>query len=83
MSLRLTWGTSYCGRFCRLLRDLHNVLGLWLVFIVLWAVTGIYFAFPDAFNALSDSFRDGEQETSMSLFIQHAVAWTVRLHFGR
>jgi uncharacterized iron-regulated membrane protein len=52
----------------RLLWDLHNVLGFWLLLLILmWAVTGIYFAFPASFNALDDD----------------AIAWLVRLHFGR
>jgi uncharacterized iron-regulated membrane protein len=52
----------------RLLRDLHSMLGFWLfLLIVLWAVTGIYFAFPGAFSLLSDDL----------------IAWAVRLHFGR
>jgi uncharacterized iron-regulated membrane protein len=52
----------------RLLWDLHSVLGFWLLLLVLmWAVTGVYFAFPDTFNALGDN----------------VIAGLVRLHFGR
>jgi len=48
--------------------DLHNMLGFWLfLFVALWAITGIYFAFPDLFSAMSDE----------------VVASMVRLHFGR
>jgi uncharacterized iron-regulated membrane protein len=60
----------------RLAWELHNMLGFWtFLFILLWALTGIYFAFPDLFS--SDS------ETSTSLLIQDAIATVVRLHFGR
>jgi uncharacterized iron-regulated membrane protein len=52
----------------RFIWDLHNVLGFWLMLLVLmWALTGIYFAFPAVFNALTDDW----------------IEWLVRLHFGR
>ncbi len=52
----------------RLLRDLHTVPGMWLLpLILLWCVTGLYFAYPALFNDLTDD----------------AIAWVVRLHFGR
>jgi uncharacterized iron-regulated membrane protein len=52
----------------RFIWDLHSVLGFWLLLLILmWSVTGIYFAFPAAFDALGDD----------------AIAWLVRLHFGR
>jgi uncharacterized iron-regulated membrane protein len=52
----------------RFIWDLHSVLGFWLLLLILmWSVTGIYFAFPAAFDALGDD----------------AIAWLVQLHFGR
>jgi|ERR1700733_9608508 uncharacterized iron-regulated membrane protein len=52
----------------RFIWDLHSMLGFWLLLLILmWSVTGIYFAFPAAFDALGDD----------------AIAWLVRLHFGR
>jgi uncharacterized iron-regulated membrane protein len=78
MSLRRGVG----GR--RLTLDLHNMLGFWMsLLIFVWAVGGIYFAFPDLFNALADSFKVGEEETAASLFVQDALAVLSRLHFGR
>jgi hypothetical protein len=39
----------------RFVRDLHGALGVWSVLLVLlWAVTGIYFAFPGPFDSLAD-----------------------------
>ena len=65
----------------RLLRDLHSAMGFWLILLVLlWAVTGIYFAFPEPFNALAQMFVDAGVP---SLTIDDAIAWVVRLHFGR
>ena len=52
----------------RFIWDLHSVLGFWLLLLILlWALSGIYFAFPGRFDALSDT----------------ATEWLVRLHFGR
>jgi uncharacterized iron-regulated membrane protein len=52
----------------RFVLDLHNMLGFWLfLFVVLWALTGIYFGFPLLFQSLGDE----------------TIAFLVRLHFGR
>jgi uncharacterized iron-regulated membrane protein len=68
----------------RLTLDLHNMLGFWLfVFVMLWALGGIYFGFPDVFNALADTFKSGDQETPASLAMQESYAVLARLHFGR
>ena len=68
----------------RFVRQLHSVLGFWFfLMILLWAATGIYFAFPGPFNAMVDSFTAGGVETSASRFAEDAIAWLVRAHFGR
>jgi uncharacterized iron-regulated membrane protein len=68
----------------RFVFDLHNMLGFWLfLFVLVWALTGIYFAFPDLFNSFADSLKAGEEETGSSLFVQDALAVLTRLHFGR
>ncbi len=78
MSLRRGVG----GR--RFTLDLHNMLGFWLfVFVFVWALGGVYFGFPDVFNALADAFKEGEEETAASLAMQEGFAVLARLHFGR
>jgi uncharacterized iron-regulated membrane protein len=68
----------------RFLRELHNTLGFWaFLLILLWALTGIYFAFPDAVNMLTEWLQDGDAETAASVFVQDAIAELSRLHFGR
>jgi uncharacterized iron-regulated membrane protein len=58
----------------RFVWDLHSALGFWLLLlIVMWSATAIYFAFPGPFLALSD----------FSPFVDAAIVWLVRLHFGR
>jgi uncharacterized iron-regulated membrane protein len=65
----------------RLVRDLHGAMGIWLLLSVLfWAITGIYFAFPEPFNDLTDIIV---KAGASSLAVDDAVAWIVRLHFGR
>jgi len=78
MSLRRGVG----GR--RFTLDLHNMLGFWMfVLIFIWALGGIYFAFPEPFNSLADMLLKGGEETAGSLFVQDALAVLARLHFGR
>jgi len=63
---RMSLRRGVSGR--RFIFDLHHMLGFWLfLFVALWAITGIYFAFPDLFVAVSDE----------------VIAPLVRLHFGR
>lgn len=63
--------------FARLNWDLHSALGFWFgPFVLLWAVSAIYFCFPRLFDGLyvldaSDKFTD------LSLY------WLSQLHFGR
>ena len=65
----------------RFVRDLHGALGFWLVLpVLLWLITGIYFAFPGPFNALAEVIVAAG---APSLAVDDAMAWIVRLHFGR
>lgn len=78
MSLRKNVG----GR--RFTLDLHNMLGFWMFLLIfVWAVGGIYFAFPEPFNALAEALQEGGAETASSLVAQDALAVLARLHFGR
>lgn len=78
----ITFQPSSTGR--RFLLGVHNTLGFWaFLLIVLWALTGIYFAFPDSVNLLTEWLQDGDAETPASVFVQDAIAELSRLHFGR
>jgi uncharacterized iron-regulated membrane protein len=70
------------AKSARFARRLHNALGIWLLaFILLWAVTGVYFSFPDPFEATIDYFdedlTDGERPGDW------LVRLLVNIHFGR
>ncbi len=65
----------------RFMRDLHGALGFWLVLLVLlWTLTGIYFAFPGPFNSLDQALVDAG---ASSVTVEDDIAWVIRLHFGR
>jgi uncharacterized iron-regulated membrane protein len=61
----------------RTIWDLHSALGFWsMLLLLVWGVTGIYFAFPRAFDALfildpADRFTD------------QGLLWLTEVHFGR
>jgi uncharacterized iron-regulated membrane protein len=78
-SMRVNWRAS----FARLNWDLHNALGFWCFFLVsLWGISGIYFAFPDMFNWLTDHLDP--PGTSNKLRVSDlALLWLSNLHFGR
>jgi uncharacterized iron-regulated membrane protein len=64
--------------------DLHNMLGFWMFLLIfVWALGGIYFAFPEPFNVLAESLQEGQEETAASLLVQDWLAVLARLHFGR
>jgi uncharacterized iron-regulated membrane protein len=68
----------------RFIRELHSVMGIWCFsLIMLWAITGIYFAFPAPFNALTEAFTAHGAETANSLSLEDAISWLVQVHFGR
>jgi len=64
--------------------DLHSALGFWFfAFVLLWAISGIYLAFPGPFNALVDYL---EPIGAVSRAPRHGdvvLFWLARLHFGR
>jgi len=70
------------AKSARFARRLHNALGIWILALVLiWAVTAVYFSFPDPFEwtidyfdaDLTDAKRPGDA----------LVRGLVNLHFGR
>ena len=69
-------------RGVKLLHDLHNTLGFWLAApLLLWATTGVYFAFPNLVNSMIDASVDAG--VGSLLAAENLVAAIVRLHFGR
>jgi uncharacterized iron-regulated membrane protein len=66
------------ARFARLSWDLHSALGFWIFpFVLMWGVSGIYFAFPDAFNFVLALFDPADR------FSDRGLSWLSDAHFGR
>ena len=69
------------AKSARFARRLHNALGIWmLALILLWAVTAVYFSFPDPFERVVDYFDDDLTDFERPDAI---VRTLVNLHFGR
>jgi len=65
------------AHIARLNWDLHSAFGFWsFLFVLTWAVSGIYFSFPGWFDSIG-SPGPGEWLTEQGLF------WLSELHFGR
>jgi uncharacterized iron-regulated membrane protein len=66
----------------RFARRLHNALGLWsLALLLVWAISAVYFAFPDPFEATIDHFDDDLTDGDRPG--EGVLRTIVRLHFGR
>jgi uncharacterized iron-regulated membrane protein len=64
--------------------DLHSALGFWmLAFVAMWAVSGIYLAFPEPFTNLVDFLQPLDPASRTPRFGDDALAWLARIHFGR
>jgi uncharacterized iron-regulated membrane protein len=54
----------------------HSATGIWsFAFICVFALSGVYLAFPDAFHSLADPNQPGP--------IDEVLYWLAFLHFGR
>jgi uncharacterized iron-regulated membrane protein len=64
--------------------DLHSAIGFWMfALLFIWAVSGIYMAFPRPFAAAID-FLDPPLDTDVDPRpLDVAIQWLTRLHFGR
>jgi uncharacterized iron-regulated membrane protein len=77
-SLTIDWRSSPA----RLNWDLHNALGaLAFLFLSVWGLSGIYFAFPELSYPLVDA--DPSNTSKFFRFANAALGWFTNLHFGR
>jgi len=70
------------AKSARFARRLHNALGIWmLALILIWALTAVYFSFPDPFEWTIDYFdRDRTDDRRPGDWLVRAL---VNIHFGR
>jgi len=72
-SLQVNWRAN----FPRINWDLHSAFGFWCFpFVLLWAISGFYFAFPQSFSIFF-VVDPADRVTDQWLF------WLSELHFGR
>lgn len=64
--------------------DLHSAIGFWMfAFLLMWAVSGVYLAFPEPFSDLVDYLQPYDPSSRELRFGDEALAWLARIHFGR
>lgn len=69
---------SWRSRFARFSWDLHSALGFWcFLFVLMWGISGFYFAFPQPVNALFGFLDLSDNFTNQTLY------WLSFVHFGR
>ena len=69
---------KWTATFPRFNYDLHSAVGFWfLLFVLMWGVTGIYLSFPQPFYAVFNRLDPDDKYTD--IFLQQFEF----LHFGR
>jgi uncharacterized iron-regulated membrane protein len=64
--------------FARFTWDLHSALGFWsFLFVLMWGISGFYFCFPQAVNALS-GYADPNDK-----YADRILSLLSNAHFGR
>jgi uncharacterized iron-regulated membrane protein len=65
--------------------NLHSAVGFWsFLLVLLWAVSGIYLAFPNPFQSVVDYLQPLENfKNDETRFGDEVLRWLSRLHFGR
>ena len=74
---RRSMTVNWRAHFARISWDLHSAMGFWIfLFVMVWGVSGIYFAFP----ALANPFFLLDPADR---FVDQGLFWLSQLHFGR
>ncbi len=77
-SMKVRWRTNWT----RFNWDIHSALGFWIfAWLLIWAVSGVYLAFPNPFTLTVDYFSN--PEPLRVRLGDLALEWLARLHFGR
>jgi uncharacterized iron-regulated membrane protein len=65
--------------------NLHSAVGFWSFLLVLmWAVSGVYLAFPNPFQDIVDYFQPLDDSVRIETRSgDEVLRWLTRLHFGR
>jgi uncharacterized iron-regulated membrane protein len=65
--------------------NLHSAAGFWsFVLVLMWAISGVYLAFPTPFQDVIDYFEPLDEANPQQARIgDEFLRWITRLHFGR
>jgi uncharacterized iron-regulated membrane protein len=78
------WRGSVAPDGRRLTWSLHSSLGLWaFAFLVMWGLTGVYLAYPQAFATLFDYLEPFDANNLADRIGDRIQYWLGYLHFGR
>ena len=68
----------------RFMWDLHSMIGFWsLGFILLFALSGAYLAYPEQFQNLADRLEPPTDANGGTRIGDQVIYWLAYLHFGR
>jgi uncharacterized iron-regulated membrane protein len=68
----------------RLFWSIHSVVGFWLfLFVLLWAVSGVYLCFPRAFNVVVNFIHPADPSSDAIRLSDTLFAALAAAHFGR
>ena len=63
---------------------LHSALGIWfVVFVLMWGVTGLYLSYPAPFNAAVEYLLPFDPSSEMEGLGDRVLFWLGYAHFGR
>ena len=62
----------------------HSAMGFWsFLFVLMWAITGIYLSIPNAFNFVVDYLEPLRAGSRRLRFGDQVLFWLAQVHFGR
>jgi uncharacterized iron-regulated membrane protein len=68
----------------RFMWDLHSMVGFWTLGItILFALSGMYLAYPERFQDLADRLQPPTAANAGGRIVDSIVYWLAYLHFGR
>ncbi len=68
----------------RLTWSLHSTMGVWfLLFVLMWGITGLYLSFPQAFIAIADLVDPIDPTSDSQRISDRVMYWLAYAHFWR
>ena len=68
----------------RLNWSLHGAMGAWFIlFVLMWGITGLYLSFPQMFSAVADFFDPIDLTSYSERISDRVMYWLAYAHFGR